>query len=495
MADPFPEYEQFDATGLAALVADGEVTAVELMAAAVTRIEASEINAVVSTRFESAAAEIDAGLASGPFSGVPFLIKDLASQEGEPVTFGSVLFRDYVGEVTPTAIGRMLGTGLVSLGRTNTPEFGLLPTTEPVLHGPTRNPWDRSRSPGGSSGGAAAAVAAGIVPMAQASDGGGSIRIPASACGLFGMKPTRGRVPLHPPSIADYVSTSLCVSRSVRDTAGLLDAIAGSIAGAQYRPPRPGEPYVVSSATDPGRLRIALATESFDGRRLHPSCVAAVEATGRLLEDLGHHVEVASPEISGEAISEAFLAVWMSMAETAALLVLDEVESRRGGRQMRRVLGDVRAIRLVSRLTARRAGSPGFEPFTLGLIEHSAHLTPGRLLMAMTALQEASYALGSFLEGYDLFVTPTLGEPPLPLGAIDQTRPFVDVAAQLVDYVPFTPIGNFSGFPAMSMPLHWDGDGLPIGVHFMGRQNGEADLFGIAGQVERAQPWFAHRPA
>jgi len=496
MAVVFPEYERYDAVGLAQLVANGEMTADELLAAAIDRFERLNptINAVISTRFDAAAAEIEAGPPAGPFYGVPYLIKDLAPQLGEPVTFGSVLFRNYTGEVTPEAIERMLGTGLVSLGRTNTPEFGLLPTTEPALFGSTRNPWNLEHSAGGSSGGAAAAVAAGIVPMANASDGGGSIRIPASACGLFGMKPTRGRIPTYPPGPVDYLSTSLCVSRSVRDAAALLDAISAPIPGARYTPSPPARPFADEVGIDPQPLRIAITTESLDGRRLAPECVAAVAAAADLLVDLGHHVEEAQPSMEQSVISDGFLTWWMSLAETAALLVLDEVESRRGGATLRSSVGDRRALRFATWLDSRESGRPALEPFTWGLIEHAMKLTPARLLMATTDLQAASYALGSFLSDYDVFVSPVLGEPPIRLGSIDQTRPFDVVARELVDYVPYTPIGNFSGFPAMTVPLHWTDGGLPIGVHFMGLHGAEGELFRLAGQLERARPWFNKRP-
>ncbi len=497
MTHPFPEYETYDAVGLAELVAAKDIKPSELFEAAVSRIDEVNplINAVVSTRFEAAAAELDDRAELEPFGGVPYLIKDLAPEEGEPIAFGSVFFKDYVGETTPEAVTRMKRAGLVSLGRTNTPEFGLLPTTEPVAYGVCRNPWDLSRSSGGSSGGAAAAVAAGIVPMANASDGGGSIRIPASACGVFGMKPTRGRIPLYPPGAADYLSTSFCVSKSVRDSAQLLDAISGHVPGSRYVASAPTTPYREEVETDPQPMRIAVTTTSLGGRPLHKECIAAVTATADLLVDLGHDVEEALPPIAEETISESFLTWWMSMAQTAALLILDEVETRPGGTGLRRSAGDYRALRAAAWLDRkRRSGLPAFEPFTWEMMRRAMQLTPGHLLNATNDLQEASYAMGSFLESYDIFISPTLGEPPKYLGEFDQTKTFDEFAAELVEYVPFTPIGNFSGLPAMSVPLHWTDSGLPVGVHFMGRHGDESMLFRLAGQLERAQPWSERRP-
>lgn len=496
MADPFPEYEAHDATALAALVRSGEISSSALVEAAATRIAGVNpmLNAVISTRLDAARREAERPSGRVPFGGVPFLIKDLTPEAGEPFTLGSVFFRNYRGDVTPEVILRFRRAGLISLGRTNTPEFGLLPTTEPALFGPTRNPWDLDHSPGGSSGGAAAAVAAGIVPMAHASDGGGSIRIPASACGLFGMKPSRGLIPLFPPATSDYVSTSFCVSRSVRDAAALLDAVAGPVPGARFTPPQPRAPYREHAAVDPPPLRVAFTIHDFAGEPVHPDCAAAVSNTVFLLEALGHHVEEAAPELDGAALAEAFLTWWKAMPQAGFLQILDAVEQRRGGKALRRILGDVRTMRAVARIDKRRAGKDPFEPFTLALVERALELTPGDVLLATTTLQAASYALGAFLTEYDILLSPTLGEPPKRIGEIDQTLPFDELEDLLSRYVPFTPIANFSGFPAMSVPLAWNDAGLPIGSHFIGPHGGEALLFQLAGQLERAHPWFGKRP-
>jgi amidase len=496
VADPFPEYEAHDATALAALVRAGEVSSSDLVEAAAARIARLNppLNAVISTRLDAARREAERPPSDAPFGGVPHLIKDLAPEMGEPFTLGSVFFRNYRGDVTPEVILRFRRAGLISLGRTNTPEFGLLPTTEPALFGPTRNPWDLDHSAGGSSGGAAAAVAAGIVPMAHASDGGGSIRIPASACGLFGMKPTRGRIPLFPPVTSDYLSTSFCVSRSVRDSATLLDAVAGALPGARFTPTAPRAPYREHAAVDPPPLRVAFTIHDFDGNPVHPDCAAAVSNTVFLLEALGHRVEEAAPKLDGAAIADAFLTWWKAMPQAGFLQILDAVEQRTGGKALRRILGDARTMRAVARLDKRRAGKDPFEPFTLALVERAFELTPGDVLLASTTLQRAAYVLGQFLTEYDLLLSPTLGEPPKRIGEIDQSIPFDDLEEQLGRYVPFTPIANFTGSPAMSVPLAWNEAGLPIGSHFIGPHGGEAVLFQLAGQLERAHPWFARRP-
>lgn len=496
MSVPFPEYEDFDATGLAALVRSGEVRPVELLDAAADRIERLDpvVNAVVSRRFEAARDSLGSVPLDGPFGGVPFLIKDLTPELGEPVTYGSVFFRDYVGEVTPEIVHRFRRAGLVSLGRTNAPEFGLLPTTEPVLNGPTRNPWDLERSTGGSSGGAAAAVAAGMVPMAHASDGGGSIRIPASACGLFGLKPTRGRVPTFPASASDHLSSSLCLSRSVRDTARLLDAVAGAVPGSRFvAPPHEGS-FASSVDTDPPPLRVGVVADGFDGAPLHPDCRAAVVETAGLLEGLGHQVtEVAAP-VDQQAVAEAFLVVWAAMQHASFLFILEVVAQRPGGSAARRALGDRLSMRALGRYMARSVEDDPFEPFTWRLFEEALRHGPGHALLAEAALQDATYQLAGFFASHDVLLTATLAERPRRLGSFDQSLPLRDFEADLSRYVPFTPVANFAGMPAMSVPLHWTSGGIPIGSHFMAPAGSDGLLLSLAGQLERARPWFGRRP-
>ncbi len=493
--DAFPDYTEYDAVGLAELVTSREVRSCELVEAAIAQIDATNdvINAVIRTRFEQArtrAAEPPAGA----FSGVPILIKDLIIEEGEPVSFGSVLLRDFVGETTSTFMERVRGAGFIELGRTNTPEFGLLPITEPVLTGPTKNPWSLEHSPGGSSGGAAAAVAAGMVPLAQASDGGGSIRIPASNCGLFGLKPSRGRNPRSPAESSDYLSVELSVSRSVRDSAAMLDAVAGAAPGDQYVAPDPSGPYLSDAARDPESLTIAFSIHDFRGNRVHPQVEAAILETAGLLESLGHRVVQDSPSIDGEAMSYAFLDVWAGLAASVFKVVLDIASQRSAVRSMRNTIGDYRTMKAIARIDSRESGLPSFEPFTWSLARRSMRQRPADLLASQTTLQEISHVTGSFLESVDVFLTPVLGSPPLRIGAIDQTQPWDELVETLFRYVAFTPLANFSGLPAMSVPLAWTPSGLPVGSHFLGRYGDESTLLMLAGQLERARPWAGRRP-
>ncbi len=495
--ESFKEYGSFDAVGLAELVEQGEVRPLELVEAAALRIDEINpaINAVIWDRLDTARREATAADQVGPFAGVPILIKDLVVEKGIPVTFGSVFFRNYVGDTTSVFRERVDGAGFIDLGRTNTPEFGLLPTTEPVLHGPTRNPWDLSRSAGGSSGGAAAAVAAGIVPLAQGSDGGGSIRMPASATGLFGLKPTRGRNPRRPGTSIDDLSVEHALTRTVRDSAAFLDAVHGPVPGDQYWAPPPSAPFAEAAARDPERLRIAFSTRDFRGDRVHPECESGVLATAALLEGLGHDVVEAEPGIDGALLAEAFLELWAALAATGFGLVLDgasELKPALG--HVRRFAGDRRTMRLISRYDQRDSGMPAFEPFTFELAERSGSRSQVDLLAAEEAMQSIAHQTGAFLAAYDVFLTPVLGSPPVPLGRIDQDLPWDEFVEMIFRYVAFTPLGNFAGLPAMSVPLHWTNDGLPVGSHFLGRFGAEETLFSLAGQLERAQPWANLRP-
>jgi Asp-tRNA(Asn)/Glu-tRNA(Gln) amidotransferase A subunit family amidase len=494
--DVFAEYDQHDALGLADLVARGEVTAAELVETAISRVEQlnPKLNAVVAKHYESARRLAAEGPPPGPFAGVPFLIKDLAFVEGDLATLGSVFFRDYRPDVTSEYIRRVQAAGFIPIGRTNSSEFGLLPTVEPTLHGPTRNPWDTAHSSGGSSGGAAAATAAGMVPMAHASDGGGSIRIPASACGVFGLKPSRGRMPRYPGSAADYLSLDLAVSRSVRDSAALLDATHGEVAGGTYYVAPPESRFADAVNAEPQPMRIAFAHDDFRGRRVDSECVDAAEATAAALRSAGHTLIEANPVVDGQSLAEAFLVVWESLAEGIFALILDEAAKRRTGRLLRRVLGDWRAMKVIARLDKRRSGMDAFEPFTWRLADLSRRRTPALLEAAKTELQRVSHVVGRFLEEYDMHLTPVLGSAPVALGEIDQEADWDDVVEQLFKYVAFTPVANFSGMPAMSVPTYWADAGLPVGAHFMSRLGSESQLLSLAGQLERLMPWSDRRP-
>ena len=494
--EPFAEYDEYDAVALAGLVAAGKVRPMDLVETVIGRIEEANpsINAVISTDYEAARALAANGPPPGSFSGVPILIKDLMPVAGEKATFGSVFFRDFVPDFTSEVMVRILEAGFIPVGRTNSPEFGLLPTTEPTLYGPTRNPWDLSRSSGGSSGGAAAAVAAGIVPLAQGSDGGGSIRIPASACGVFGLKPSRGRNPRLPAASSDYLSVDLGVSRSVRDSAALLDVIHGPEPGSGYWTPPPSTPFVEALDSDPPPRTIAFSTRDHRGQQVHPDCAEGILSTVELLEGLGHRVVEASPSLDGEVMAEAFMEVWAALASGVFQLILDVAEERRLVRLTRRVLGDWWTMKVIARLDRRRSGLDAFEPFTWGLANLSRKRSPAHLDSAKTVLQQASHKTGEFLVEYDFVLTPVLGSPPVALGQIDQDQGWDDLVEDLLTYVAFTPLANFAGFPAMSVPLHWNDSGLPIGSHFMGRFGDEFGLFQLAGQMERARPWAGRRP-
>ena len=494
--EPFREYGRYDAVGLAELVAHREIRASELVEAAAERIAIVNpaVNAVTWERLDRARTEATAADQSGPFAGVPILIKDLIIEDGIPVTFGSVFFRDYVGDTTSEFSRRIAGAGFIDIGRSNTPEFGLLPTTEPTLHGPTRNPWDLSRSSGGSSGGAAAAVASGIVPLAQASDGGGSIRIPASATGLFGLKPSRGRNPRQPGGPVDYLSSEHAVTRSVRDSAAFLDAIHGPVPGDRYWAPEPKAPFAEAVGRDPGTLRIGFSIRDFRGDRVHPECEAAVLETAELLDDLGHDVVESSPAIDGNDMAAAFIEIWAALAAHAFSIVTEAASVRVPSiRRIRRVAGERRTMRLIARLDQRASGLPAFEPFTFELAERSGRRSQADLLTAEASLQTIAHQTGAFLSDRDLFLTPTLGSPPVPLGWFDQNLPWDELIERVYRYVAFTPLGNFAGLPAMSVPLHWTPDDLPVGSHFLGRFGAEETLLSLAGQLECARPWSDRR--
>jgi amidase len=469
------ELIRLDATALAELVRTKQVSAQELVDAAIARVERLNptLNAVVTPMFEAARAAVRRGLPDGPFSGVPFLVKDLlADCVGVRLTEGSAFLADHVAAVDSELTQRYRRAGLVLLGRTNTPEFGILPTTEPRLFGPARNPWDLSRTPGGSSGGSAAAVAARMVPMAHGNDGGGSIRIPASCCGLFGLKPTRGRNPLGPHygDVFSGLVAEHALTRSVRDSAALLDATAGPAPGDPYWAPPPTRPYRSEVGTPPGNLRIAFTGVPATGVPVHEDCVRAVDDAARLCASLGHHVEEAAPEADGNDLSQQFITLWSA--------------------------GAAWSIEDWARRTGQTPAADRFEPLTWGLYQMGARRSGAEYLLALQDLQRVSRDIARFFGRYDVWLTPTLAEPPLPLGSFDAEpdNPMQGLfrAAQ---FVPFTPICNITGQPAMSVPLHWNAAGLPIGVHAVGRFGDEATLFRLAAQLEAARPWADRRPA
>ena len=489
------EYTSRDATALAELVRTGEITPLELVEVAMRRLEAvnQAVNAVV-YRMDDEARELAGGVdRTAVFAGAPFLAKDLQSDyAGHPTSRGSRLLAGRVREYDTELVRRLRRTGVSVLGKTNLPEFGMLPYTEPQLWGPCRNPWALDRTPGGSSGGSAAAVAAGIVPMAGGGDGAGSIRMPASCCGLFGLKPTRGRNPAGRGRGESWRGAAIehVLTRSVRDSAAMLDATHGPEPGAPFEISPPARPFSREVGADPGRLRIAWTTEPMLGASVHPDCAEAVTGTVKLLDDLGHEVVEDSPRVDGPKFARAFLC--MLAGELGAEL---EELTRALGRKPRR--GEL-------------------EPLTwcLGLVSHA--LSAREYADSLRILERCGKSVGSFFTDVDVLVTPTLAEPPPQLGALpplpaeqQQLRVvgafgsgrIVRMAGLLdrmaegaFDFTPWTPVFNISGQPATSVPLHWNSAGLPVGVHFVARVGDEATLLRLAAQLERARPWFHRLP-
>ncbi len=463
-----------DSLGLAELVRMRKVSASELLEAAIARAEAlnPQLNFMAQKHYDYARKAIAAGLPQGPFSGVPWLLKDLNTYiAGEVTENGSRLYKGQRASVTSELVRRIERAGFVIFGKTTTPEFGLTGTTESVLMGPTRNPWNRERIAGGSSGGAAAAVAAGVIPAAHATDGGGSIRIPASACGLFGLKPSRGRVPMGPLRTEGWGGMSVhhAVSRTVRDSAAILDATHGVEPGSRYSAPTPERPFLQEVGRDPGKLRIALMLSPYSGAPVDPQVVEATKAAARLLESLGHHVEEAAPKIDMAAIGASSFAL---MASSVAADCVDRAKA----------LG----IEL---------GPDVLERTTLDFIAMGKSYTGMDFARGNNAYQAAAVTIAQFMERWDVILSPTLSAPPVPLGRIglDTGRSLMDWGREVGTFTAFTGIYNGTGQPSMSLPLAMSQDGLPIGIMFTGRFGEEGVLFQLAGQVERAAPWAGRR--
>jgi amidase len=455
---------RLDATAQAALVRSGEVSPVELVDVAIARIEALDpvLNAVISPAFERAREAARGPLPAGPFAGVPTLVKDLSDLAGWPTSHGSRLFAGQAAaDGSHPFVQRLLATGLLPLGKSNTPEFGLIGTTESLALGVCRNPWNPDHTPGGSSGGAAAAVAAGLVPMAHATDGGGSIRIPASCCGLFGLKPSRGRMAAVQPGEPLELTVHHGVARSVRDSATLF---AATEQRGRHAPLRP-----VGLVTEPSvrRLRIAFSSRTYTGAAPHPQVEAAALQAAALCAELGHTVEEAAPVVDGEQFLEAFMTVWSS---GAAAVVAD---ARARGLDPQAVL----------------------EPWTIGLAGFFAERPEGALAAAQDWFTQMVRVYRAFFERYDVVLTPTLSAPPVPVGEQAPTLPFDVLYDRVLDWVAYTPIHNASGTPAMSVPLAWSSAGLPIGLQFAAARGNERTLFELAYELEAAAPWWDRWPA
>ncbi|HLW90784.1 MAG TPA: amidase [Roseiarcus sp.] len=462
----------YDALGLAELVRRREVSPTELLDAAIARLDAVEpkINAVPVRHDDFARKQIAQGLPEGPFRGVPFLLKDLSMLAGTRTTYGSRAYRDYVADHSNTLVERHLKCGFTIFGKTVTPEFGLSFSSEAVLHGPARNPWNLDHSTGGSSGGAAAVVAARVLPLVHATDGGGSIRVPASCCGVFGLKPTRARTPFGPDRMEGWAGLSVghAVSISVRDSAALLDAVAGPELGSPYAPTPPERAYLSEVGRDPGRLRIAFADRPPDGSAIDPEVAAATRETAALLESLGCRVEEKAPMLTIDAaaairaIASANLAVTVNQraAELGRALTLDDLEY----------------------VTFAMAG--------LG-----AKTSAPDYVAATVAVHQVGRQLAQFFVDFDVFLAPTLCLPPLKLGELDMMSKDLEAYGRLIGrYAPMTAAFNMSGQPSMSVPLAWTKSGLPIGMMFSARYGDEATLFRLAGQLEQARPWRGRRP-
>lgn len=490
-----PELDRYDALGLAERVRSGEVTAAELLEASIERAERlnPRLNAIVRPMYAYGRNALAAGIPEGPFSGVPFLLKDLLQPlGGEAMACGTGALRDYRPELDGFVVERYRRAGLVIFGKTNVPELGLVATTEPAAYGPTRNPWDPERTPGGSSGGAGAALAAGIAPIVAANDGGGSIRIPAAWCGLFGLKPSRGRVPAGPAAaeVWEGAVVDLVLSRSVRDSAAALDALAGPAAGDAFVRAAGGVGYHALLTAPLRPLRIAFSTRSPIGGPVHPECIRAVESTASLLASLGHRVEACDVPVDGMEVARAYLTLYFGQVATDV-------------RWIRATVGDAETKR-------------GLEETTRLLAVIGESMSAAEYIESHRMWNTFARAMARFHATYDLYLTPTTAAPPPRIGELDPSR-IERLAMRVVNtlraggavraaglpekmahenlsLVPFTQLANLTGQPAMSVPLHWGADGLPYGVHFVAPIGDEATLLQLAARLEEARPWWDRRP-
>jgi amidase len=491
----FNDFSSFDAVALGELVRRREVQPAELVEAAIERIERlnPRLNAVVATLYDQALAQARGPLPASPVSGVPMLLKDLLSAiAGVPFTSGSRLYRNLVPDYDAELVQRYRRAGLLIVGKTSTPEFGLLPVTEPVLFGACRNPWDTRRTPGGSSGGAAAAVASGMVPVAHGGDGGGSIRIPASCCGVFGLKPSRGRNPVGPDASEHWLGLAVehVLTRSVRDSAALVDVSAGPEVTSPYWAPAHERPFLDEVGVAPGKLRIAVSLKPQVSGKVHPDCESALWDAAALCRELGHEVEEASPEIDPDRFAHAFFTVICSSVAAG--------------------------IERGAHAHGRRPARDEIEVATwlAGLL--GAELSAGHAIAALQTLQDISRDTHRFFQRYDVLLTPTLGSPPLRIGELEPRgaealahRTIVNLGLgsilklkrviqatvdRVFEFIPFTPLANATGQPSMSVPLFWNAAGLPIGTLFTGRLGDEATLFRLASQLEMARPWANRKP-
>lgn len=485
---PLPEYERLDAVALAAEIRAGAITPSEALEAAIARVEArAALNAIALRHFDAAReqARVRSGLgraererlaAAAPLWGVPFALKDLGlAQAGTVTTNGCAFFRDAMADHDSTLVQRYRDAGLALFAKTTSPEFGQTATTESRLFGLTRNPWNPALSSGGSSGGAAVAVAAGILPLAHASDGGGSIRIPASHCGLFGLKPSRGRVPAGPKALEGWLGLSInhAISRSVRDSALLLQLSQGPEPGSRAAPP-PLAPDALPAAIarPPRRLRIALLEENAFGYPVHPDCLAAARAAARHCEALGHEV----------------------LPAPARLLPPELVREMFAGMGVVTASGMLTTVRAREKALGRAAREDEFEPLNWRSLQLARGYSAEQVLLARAAFDQVGRIFDLFFASHDLIVSPVTAAPAPPLGAMSLDQPFESFVQAAVMASPFTAMFNMSGHPAMSLPLHWNAAGLPVGAQFAAGFGAEATLFALAAQLEQAVPWAQRRP-
>ena len=488
------DYQSYDAMGLAELVRQGEVSAEELLQAAIQRAEVvnPEINAIITPLHDFAREQIRSGLPDGPFTGVPFLLKDLlTSLAGTPLSNGSNAFKGQISPTDSELVRRYKNSGVVIFGKTNTPEFGLMGVTEPKAFGPSRNPWNTQHTPGGSSGGSAAAIASGIVPMASGGDGGGSIRIPSACCGLFGLKPSRGRTPTGPyySELWDGAAVEHVLTRSVRDSAAMLDIIAGPDGSTPY--PVTADSSYLSALNSPVRtLKIGFSSRSFMGKDIDPEAVKAVENTVKLLTDLGHEVEEVNLQLDGEALADSYLTMYF---------------------------GHVAAdMEYAAQLLGTGFSNLDIEDTTKIVGYIGKTISAEQFVTAKRRWNQFAQTMAMFHQRFDVLLTPTLATPPVEIGAFEppafekfgmkfvnafglhklllKTGVVKQMAMDSLEKLPFTQLANLTGAPAMSVPLHWTEAGLPLGVQFMAPMGDETTLFQLANQLETAQPWF-HRTA
>jgi amidase len=467
------EYATYDGLGLAKLITDKQISPLELLRSVQQRVEAlnPKLNALCHLFFDKAEAQIEHCPPEAPFRGVPFVLKDLGQYlTGTITSAGSRVWANNVADFDSTLVKRYKQAGLIIFGKTTSPELGITTTTESILFGETRNPWNMSRTSGGSSGGAAAVVASRIVPMAHGSDGGGSIRVPASCCGVFGFKPTRGRVPMGPIQFEGWNGCSHhhALTISVRDSAALLDVSTGAELGSPYFSPQPERPFIDEVRTDPGQLRIALVIAPPNGTPLDPECNRAAMDAAKLCETLGHRIEEAVLPIDNRMLIDAFVTV----VQVSVARILDDAASK----------------------LSRPLDERDVEPVTWAMMQAGTKVTSVAYSRAIATLHQIGLAMAKFHQSYDVILSPTLAKPPVPLGTLGLSRPTMSWWKEITEFSPYTALYNASGQPSMSVPLHWTPDGLPIGVLFSSRFGEDATLIRLAAQLERAQPWAERMP-